>query len=130
MTSVYNSVLNSAAIRPFGRCHAYYLFFPSVSVRWLSRGKFVYCSVNILLIAYCTSRYINTIVSTCQVFLQRESFAFLSLLVKQLRSWICCVFHGNQRAQCSHSPDAPSGCFVCVFKKQGACSLFVFIRLW
>jgi len=34
------------------------------SVQWPSRGKRVYCLANILLMAYRTSRHINTIVCT------------------------------------------------------------------
>ena len=43
----------------------------------------------------CIYGYINNIVGTCQALVQRESFRFLSLLVKQLGPWIGCVLRGN-----------------------------------
>jgi len=55
--------------------------------------SYFYC---LLCMAYaCIYGYINNIVGTCQALVQRESFRFLSLLVKQLGPWIGCVLRGN-----------------------------------
>jgi len=73
-------------------------FVPITSVQWPSRRKFVYCLANKQLMAYHTSRYINAVVFTCQVLVQRKSFIFChNAFVKQLGPSICCVFPGNYK---------------------------------
>jgi len=73
-----HGTLNSAAIRPFGRCRPYNLLCCKYLGAMIisSLGRFVHCLANILLMAYHTSCYINT---KCQVLIQQQSFIFFAI---------------------------------------------------
>ena len=101
-------------------------------MRWSSHGKF-YCLANILLMAYLTRRYINTIVCMpYQVLLQREGFVFCHYLWNTwehgfvvfstvfmkctVLAWPCMTF--------THLSFA----FLCCLK-HSACSFLAFVQL-
>ena len=84
--------------KAFDLCQLYYLicsnYFRAITISW----KIVYCLAKILLMPYHIRSYINTVICTCNVVVQRE--IFLSLFVKHMVPWICCVFHGNYSTKC------------------------------
>jgi len=63
---------------------------PNSSVLWKYLWKFVYCLVNIRLMAYHTNRY--TVGSAGNVY-------FFSIFVKHQAPRICCIFHGNLKVR-------------------------------
>jgi len=71
--------------------------------------------------------HINTIVCTCHVLIQRESFIFVRIC-----ETVGALFFfpwQPQSAQFLQSPDEPSIYFLS-YLKQGACSWLVFVQLW
>ena len=96
------------------------------------------CEWNLLLvwpiymfIAYHTSRYINIIACACQVLVQFEHvFCFLSLYVKHMEPWICCVFHGNHKVHSAYKAFTYFWFTFVSCLKEGACSSLVFAQLW
>jgi len=100
-----HGTLNSAAIRPFGRCHPYYLVYSkylgAMTISW--ENCLAYCLVKTLLMAYHTSYHINTSLLFSHVmFWFSGKVIFLLVFTKQLGPWICYIFHNNQKVHRAH----------------------------
>ena len=112
-----HSFIDRVAMKPFGRCHPWCL----VCSNHLDPVKICLLFGQHDRISHKSPH--NYQFAHVMFWFSGKLFFFLSLFVKHIAPWICCVYHGNHKVQSAHGLQSLHTPFYFLFcLKQGACS--------